>query len=138
MSFGTSEQDTYLRCGSTDPLPLSFSNAATSAAASQTITFTDTGTSWDGYDSSTHSCSTNPIYRSFVQVLVAPPTPVLNSISASGKTISGSTFDNNGTASEAFTFNISGVVSGAKRSACTSTTARRRWSPARLPARQSR
>ena len=55
---------------------------------------------------------TAPVYRSLVTVYFAPPTPVLNSIIAGGQTVTGSTFDNNGTASTELSFNISGVASG--------------------------
>ncbi len=107
VTFAANEGDIGYTADGTNPLPLTFSNAATAAAKSQEITFTSTGASWDA------NSGVNPVYRSFVTVSVAPPTPVLSSISSGGKTISGNTFNNNATASSQFTFNISGVVSGA-------------------------
>ena len=41
----------------------------------------------------------NPVYRAVVPVFVAPPAPVLDSITASGQTVSGSTSDNNSSSS---------------------------------------
>jgi cyclophilin family peptidyl-prolyl cis-trans isomerase len=107
VKFTASEPDIGYTADSTNPLPLTFSNAATAAATSQQITFKSTGASWDA------GSGVNPVYRAFVPVYVAPPTPVLSSITSGGKTISGSTFNNNGTTATEFSFNINGVVSGA-------------------------
>ncbi len=41
----------------------------------------------------------DPVYRAVVPVFVAPPAPVLSSITASGQTVSGSTSDNNSSSS---------------------------------------
>jgi hypothetical protein len=92
---------------STDALPLTFSNAATAAAAAQTITFSSTGASWDS------SAGLDPVYRAIVPVYVAPPAPLLGSIVAGGQTVSGSTTDNNSSPSTALSFNITGAVGGA-------------------------
>jgi len=43
VTFGSSQADISYVAASTNPLPLSFSNAATAASASQEITFTSTG-----------------------------------------------------------------------------------------------
>ena len=103
VAFATSQQPVSYVAASTDPLPLSVSNSATASATSQTLTFTDTG----------YTSNTTPVYRALVTVVAAPPPPVLNSITANGKTVTGSTFNNNGTTSTELSFNISGVISGA-------------------------
>ncbi len=103
VTFASSEQAVTYVAASTDSLPLTQDTHASAAGTTQTLTLIDSG----------YTSGTTPVYRSFVQVLVAPPTPVLTSISAGGKTISGNTFDNDGTTSTELTFNISGVLSGA-------------------------
>ena len=109
VNFAGSEADIAYTADSTNGLPLTFTNETTAAAASQTITFTATGTAWDS------SSNVNAVYRSFVPVYVAPAAPVLSSISSGGKTISGSTFNNNGTANTQFSFNITGVAQRSDR-----------------------
>ena len=107
VNFAASEPDITYTADGTNPLPLSFSNAAAAAAGTQEITFRATGTPWDG------TSGVNPVYRSFVPVFVGPSAPVLSSISSGGKTISGSTFNNNGATAAQFSFNVTGVISGA-------------------------
>jgi cyclophilin family peptidyl-prolyl cis-trans isomerase len=107
VTFASSEADISYEAPSTDALPLTFANAATAAAASQTITFTATGASWDS------SSGVDPVYRAIVPVYVAPPAPVLASITASGQTVSGSTTDNNSSPATALSFNVTGAIAGA-------------------------
>jgi cyclophilin family peptidyl-prolyl cis-trans isomerase len=106
VAFGASESPIAYQASAT-ALPVTFANSATAAAASQELTFTDTGTSWDS------SSGVDPVYRAFVPVFVAPPTPVIASIKSNGQVVSGSTFENNSTSASEFTFNITGAVSGA-------------------------
>jgi hypothetical protein len=107
VTFTSSEGDIAYTPDSTNPLPLTFVNAATTAAATQEIVFRSTGAPWDA------SSNINPVYRSFVPVFVGPSAPVLSSISSGGKTITSNTFNNNGTIATQFTFNITGVLNGA-------------------------
>ena len=66
-----------------------------------------TPAAWDS------TSGTDPVYRAFVPVYVAPPTPTITSILAGGQPVTTSTFDNNSSTSSELSFNISGVVSGA-------------------------
>ena len=88
----------------TNPLPVAFSNNASAAAENQELTFTATGTSWDP------TTYTSAVYRAFVPVFVAPPPPRIDSISAAGQTIGGSTADNNSSPATALAFHVTGVV----------------------------
>jgi len=105
VTFATAQANIAYVAAAT-ALPVNFTNSASQQAAAQTLTFSATGASWDS------TSGVNPVYRAFVPVYVAPPAPALTSISAGGKTITTSTFYNNGAASSELSFNISGVVSG--------------------------
>jgi cyclophilin family peptidyl-prolyl cis-trans isomerase len=66
-----------------------------------------TAASWDS------GSGVDPIYRAFVPVYVAPPAPVLSSISAGGQTITGTTSNNNSSTAKALSFNVTGAIAGA-------------------------
>ena len=66
-----------------------------------------TAAAWDS------GSSVDPVYRAFVPVFVAPPAPQIGLVTAGGQAVSGSTTDNNSTSATAFSFDVSGMVSGA-------------------------
>jgi cyclophilin family peptidyl-prolyl cis-trans isomerase len=102
---GSEAQITYVSAAS--DLPVTFTNSASAAAASQELTFAATGASWDS------GTGVNPVYRAFVPVYVAPPTPQIASISVGGQTVTGSTSANNSSTATELSFNITGAISGA-------------------------
>jgi hypothetical protein len=55
----------------------------------------------------------DPAYRAFVPVFVAPPAPQIDSVSAGGQVITGSTSADNSSTANELTFDVSNVVSGA-------------------------
>ena len=65
------------------------------------------GPTWDS------SSGLDPLYRAYVPVYVAPPTPQITSISVNGQTVSGSTDANNSTSASELSFNVSGAIAGA-------------------------
>jgi cyclophilin family peptidyl-prolyl cis-trans isomerase len=107
VTFPESVANITYSAASTNPLPVTFANSASAAAASQTLTFTATGPAWDA-TSGVHAA-----YTSFVPVYVAPPVPVLGTIKANGQTVNGSTSDNNSSTATALSFDITGAVAGA-------------------------
>ena len=63
----------------------------------------------------------DPVYRAFVPIFVAPPTPQITSISADGQNVTGGTTSaNNSNAGSELSFNISGLVSGPTNSGAVS------------------
>ncbi len=107
VTFAASQADITYSAASTNPLPITFANSATAAAASQTLTFTATGPAWDA------NSGVNPVYHTFVPVFVDPPAPAIGDIKANGQTINGSTSSNNSSPTTAFSFDVTGAVAGA-------------------------
>jgi cyclophilin family peptidyl-prolyl cis-trans isomerase len=66
-----------------------------------------TAASWDS------GAGVDPVYRAYVPVWVAPPTPQIASIAADGQTVSGSTSADNASSGSELTFNITGAIAGA-------------------------
>ncbi len=108
VTFASAQADvTYV--ASSTALPVTFSNPIAVVSATQILDFNESspGTSWDT------SAGVDPVYRAYVPVFVAPPTPQIESISVNGQTVSGSTSANNSTVASELAFDVSGVVSGA-------------------------
>jgi len=66
-----------------------------------------TAASWDT------SAHVDPVYRSYVPVFVAPPAPLIGSVSVGGQTVTGSTSANNSSTATELSFNITGAIAGA-------------------------
>jgi cyclophilin family peptidyl-prolyl cis-trans isomerase len=92
---------------STAALPVTFANSVTSTTAVQELTFAATGASWDS------GSGVAPVYRAFVPVYVAPPSPQIASVSVGNQTVTGGTFANNSTTATALSFRITGAIAGA-------------------------
>jgi cyclophilin family peptidyl-prolyl cis-trans isomerase len=108
VTFPSTTGNITYTAASTNPLPITFANTASNPETLQTLTFTATGPAWDA-SSGVHSN-----YTAFVPVYVAPPVPVLSTISANGQTVSnGTTSDNNSSTSTELSFDITGAVAGA-------------------------